>query len=136
MMSINNEVFRCNVCNRYFETPDAIEETHGFSNPPYEKFDVCPNCRRDDFVEFSPYADKIEIASKILYATSALNRYCFCICDIFGSKSENDDLNSCLQTMNELIGEMFDFIPAKIERLIEKMQTDNDVERVLYYLRG
>lgn len=37
--------FQCHECDRRFEKPDIIIETHGLDSPPYEKIGVCPYCK-------------------------------------------------------------------------------------------
>ena len=37
--------YQCHECDRSFEEPDIITETHGLDTPPYEKIAVCPYCK-------------------------------------------------------------------------------------------
>lgn len=37
--------YQCHECDRSFEEPDIITETHGLDTPPYEKIGVCPYCK-------------------------------------------------------------------------------------------
>lgn len=37
--------YQCHECDRRFEEPDFITETHGLDTPPYEKIAVCPYCK-------------------------------------------------------------------------------------------
>lgn len=37
--------YQCHECDRRFEEPDFITETHGLDSPPYEKIGVCPYCK-------------------------------------------------------------------------------------------
>lgn len=37
--------YQCHECDRSFEEPDFVIETHGFELPPYEKMAVCPYCK-------------------------------------------------------------------------------------------
>lgn len=37
--------YQCHECDRRFEEPDIITETHGLETPPYEKIGVCPYCK-------------------------------------------------------------------------------------------
>ncbi len=131
-----NEVFRCNNCNREFETPHIYEEKHGLDNPPYERVAVCPDCKSDDFCLFNKSIDKIDVALKLLYAIAALNRFCYSINDLLGSDCRNSDLGEGIGSMLELTSEMFDFMPVEIEKAISKMQTKTEVERIFNYLKG
>ena len=38
-------MYECFECERHFEEPDFIVETHGLDSPPYEKIGVCPYCK-------------------------------------------------------------------------------------------
>ena len=37
--------YQCHECDRQFDKPDFVTETHGFELPPYEKMAVCPYCK-------------------------------------------------------------------------------------------
>ena len=43
--------YRCNVCGASFDEPKEVIETHGLDHPPYERWEVCPFCREDNFDE-------------------------------------------------------------------------------------
>ena len=42
-------MYYCPDCGNEFETPEKYEEKHGFTEPPYEMFLVCPNCKSTSF---------------------------------------------------------------------------------------
>ena len=63
-------MYYCLDCNKKFEKPLIINESHGLSSPPFEKFSVCPFCKSTDFKEISA-------------------SYCRC-CGARISKTEND----------------------------------------------
>ncbi len=44
-------MYYCKSCGRKFNTPQKSYETHGLSNPPYEKISICPFCNSTDFIE-------------------------------------------------------------------------------------
>lgn len=37
--------YQCHECDRQFDKPDVIKETHGFKDGSYEEFGVCPYCK-------------------------------------------------------------------------------------------
>ena len=37
--------YQCHECDRRFEKPDIVIETHGLDSPPYEEIGVCPYCK-------------------------------------------------------------------------------------------
>ena len=37
--------YQCHECDRRFEEPDIVIETHGLDSPPYEEIGVCPYCK-------------------------------------------------------------------------------------------
>ena len=42
-------MYRCEDCNRKFEKPKKVVETHGQTTPPYEVFYLCPFCNSTSF---------------------------------------------------------------------------------------
>ena len=44
-------MYFCINCNGEFEKPKKEIERHGFSEPPYEEFSVCPFCKSIDIIE-------------------------------------------------------------------------------------
>ena len=76
-------MYYCFDCNRKFEKPLIINERHGLSSPPFEKFSVCPFCESTDFKEISA-------------------SYCRC-CGARISKTENDFCsNACKSRYEQL----------------------------------
>ena len=65
-----------------------------------------------------------------------LNKFGDDIKDIFGSSFENSDFNEGLGLLTEYIDEMFDFITVQKSREILNLRSQNDIERVLLYLKG
>lgn len=41
----------CYDCGNVFEKPAVITETHGFQEPPFEDFLVCPVCKGTDIAQ-------------------------------------------------------------------------------------
>lgn len=41
---------RCRECQEQFDAPYVYYETHGFHEPPYEEWQVCPYCGSPDWV--------------------------------------------------------------------------------------
>lgn len=41
--------YRCRCCHQEFDDPYVYFEKHGFYQPPYEKWVVCPYCLETDF---------------------------------------------------------------------------------------
>lgn len=42
-------MYYCPDCGSEFEKPKQINEKHGFTEPPYEVFLVCPHCNSNSF---------------------------------------------------------------------------------------
>ena len=42
-------MYRCKDCNRKFEIPKKVIETHGQTAPPFEVFYLCPFCNSTNF---------------------------------------------------------------------------------------
>lgn len=131
-----NKAYRCETCKKIFNSPKFYEERHGLDSPPYERVAVCPNCQSDNFYLFETTVEKIEVAEKLLPVIAALNRYSDSIKDVFGIQADNPDFCEGINTINELLYEMFSFIPVETERKISRLHTANEVERVLFYLKG
>lgn len=133
---MKNEKFFCKGCNRLFDTPEIYDEKHGLDAPPYERVAVCPVCSNDDFVGFDVAIEKIEIAEKLLPAVMHLNRYFNMLKNVFGADIKNTDLADGVETVVELIYEMFDFMDVNMQRKIFEMESENDVNKILMYLKG
>ena len=133
---MRNEKFFCKGCNRLFDTPRIYDEKHGLDAPPYERVAVCPVCRSDDFLKFDTVIEKTEVAEKLLPAVMHLNRYFNTLKDVFGADTKNTDLADGVETVVELIYEIFDFIDVDMQRKIFEMESENDVNKILMYLKG
>ncbi len=42
-------MYYCNGCRKHFAMPEIFTERHGFSEPPFEHFAVCPFCKDTRF---------------------------------------------------------------------------------------
>ena len=133
---MKNEKFFCKGCGRLFDTPIIYEEEHGLDSPPYERVAVCPLCRSDNFLKFETVIEKTEVAEKLLPAVIYFNRYISTLKDVFGTHIKNDDLDNGVETVVELISETFDFIDIDVQRQIFEMNSENDVNKILMYLKG
>ncbi len=133
---MNSEKWFCNGCHKMFSAPKFYDEKHGLDAPPYERVAVCPKCSSDDFLRFDAMIEKIEVVEKILLALMRLNRYVNSIEDIFGPHIKNDDLSDSIELMTELISEMFRFVDVDMQRKILEMSSENDLHRILMYLKG
>lgn len=133
---MKNEKFFCKGCSRLFDTPKIYDENHGLDAPPYERVAVCPVCRSDDFLKFDTVIEKTEVAEKLLPAIMHLNRYFNTLNDVFGADIKNDNLADGVETVVELIYEMFDFMDVNMQRKIFEMESENDVNKILTYLKG
>ena len=133
---MRNKKFFCFGCDRIFDTPEYYDESHGLDNPPYERVPICPECKSDDFITFDTMVDKDTVAEKILPAIAALNRLSDNLNDVFGSGMDNDDLSQGIGLLVELVCEMFYFMDVDIEKRLMNMSTNNDVDRVLMYMKG
>ncbi len=40
-------MYYCEECEGEFESPKIFVEKHGLSEPPFERFTVCPRCGSD-----------------------------------------------------------------------------------------
>ena len=47
-------MYYCNDCGREFTCAAQFKETHGFSNPPFEKVSCCPFCGSTEIEEAPP----------------------------------------------------------------------------------
>lgn len=133
---MKNEKFFCKGCSRLFDAPKNYDEKHGLDEPPYERVAVCPVCRSDDFLKFDTVIEKIEVAEKLLPAVMHLNRYINVLKDIFGADIKNTDLADGAETVVELLNEAFDFMDVDMQRKIFEMKSENDVNKILMYLKG
>ena len=41
--------FKCRECGCEFDEPHTYEESHGFTDGPFEKWSECPNCGSCDY---------------------------------------------------------------------------------------
>ena len=41
--------FICQECGYKFDEPSVIEERHGFTHGPFERFEVCPGCNEPGY---------------------------------------------------------------------------------------
>lgn len=130
------KTFNCNACKKHFDAPKFYEEKHGLDTPPYERIAVCPYCYSSDFSEFDTAVYKIDVAERVLNSIAFLNKFGDDIKDIFGSSFENSDFNEGLGLLTEYIDEMFDFITVQKSREILNLRSQNDIEKVLLYLKG
>ena len=130
------QTLRCENCKRTFDIPKFYFEKHGLDAPPFERVAVCPHCRSDEFILFDTAVEKIEVAERLLMTIAAFNRYFDGLKKLFGATCENRDFDEGYAILTEFINEMFDFISVGTEREILKVQTKNDVERILHYLKG
>ena len=78
--------------------------------------------------------EKQAVAAKLLTAIASLNRFWFSFCDLCGRDCENDDFDEGITTIKELVFEMYDYLPARVEKEISVLQTENEAERLLQYL--
>ncbi len=128
--------FFCSKCGKYFDELKIYEERHGFEHPPYERVSVCPLCNGDDYYTFNSYVEKIDIAEKILPIIMRLNRFHNILKKIFGKNISNNDLSDCMEMLVEVIVEMFDFLEVNMQKRILNMDENNEVEKILRYLKG
>ncbi len=133
---MRNKKFFCLGCDRVFDTPEYYDESHGLDSPPYERVATCPECRSDDFITFDTVTYKDDVVEKVIPAIAALNRLSDNLNDVFGNKMNNDDLSEGLGLLTELVCEMFYFMDVDIEKRLMNMSTDNDVDKILMYLKG
>lgn len=135
-MLMKNEKYFCKRCERYFDDVKIYEERHGFEYPPYEKIAVCPNCEGDDFFKFNLIVDKFDVAEKIMAAIMYLNRFSNSLMNVFGERCANSDLSDSIGLMVELVVEAFDFLDVEMQKRILKMDTNDEMERIITYLKG
>ena len=135
-MLMKNERFFCERCHRYFDEPKFYDETHGLDNPPYEKVAVCPICKGDSFLTFNILVEKIDVAEKLLPAIKNFNRYINELKNTFGKNIKNKELSEGVETVIELISELYDFLSVDMQRKILEMTDDNELHRILMYLKG
>lgn len=133
---MRNKKFFCFGCDRVFDTPEYYDESHGLDSPPYERVATCPECMSDDFITFDTVTYKDDVVEKVIPAIAALNRLSDNLNDVFGNKMNNDDLSEGLGLLTELVCEMFYFMDVDIEKRLMNMSTDNDVDKILMYLKG
>lgn len=129
-------MYRCNQCEKIFNTADFYFEKHNLDSPPYERIAVCPYCGNDDFEKYDINIEKIDVAEKILPAIAALNRYWSGIKDVFGNDCINDEFSEVFYELCEFVSELFPFLSVEKEKQIINMHSENDIEKILVYLRG
>lgn len=133
---MRNERFFCNRCHRIFISPEFYDEKHGLDNPPFERVAVCPVCRGDDFLKFDAAVEKYDVVEKILPAVMHLNKHIGELRDVFGDGIRNENLFCGVEMIVEMIGEMFVFFEADMQRKILKLDNDRELKEILMYLRG
>lgn len=129
-------MYRCNCCNKVFDTASFYYERHNLDSPPYEKIAVCPYCEGDNFDKYDISVEKIEVAEAILPIIAALNRYCLGLKDVFGADCINSDLNDGFFGLCEFVSELFPFMSTEMEKQMMNINTDKDVANFLLCLRG
>ena len=130
------KAYRCNSCGKVFSTPQIYYETHNLDSPPYEREAICPKCQSLDFITFEPFVEKSEAAERLLNSIAAFNRYSDIIKNVFGNLSANRDFEEGYETLTEFISEMFSFITVDKEREIFNLKNQNDIQKILLYLKG
>ena len=133
---MKNDKFFCEECHRIFDAPKFYNERRCLDVPPFERVAICPFCDGDEFLIFDTLIEKIEVAEKLIPAVMRLNRYTNSIKNIFGIHIKNNDLDDGVGMMMELIAEMLDFIDANTQVRLLKICNENDVDKILMYLRG
>lgn len=58
------------------------------------------------------------------------------LADLFGSKCNNENFNSGLDILCEIVSENFEFISLSMQQRLLNLTTRNDFERILIYLKG
>lgn len=130
-------MFKCKDCGREFYDFSTYQETHGLDSGPYEDVAVCPECSSDDFTEWEPDIEKIEVASALVDVIVTLNHLHSELSDLFGKNFENEDLENARSISIEIIEEMYgDFISSATSKLLQNGTTDNDAEKILLKLEG
>ena len=133
---MNDKRFYCNKCKSYFNDVKIYFETHGLDNPPYERVAVCPRCDSSDFFNFESSVEKIEIVENLLQIVKCLNLHIESLENIFGIEMKNCELTDGVEMLIELICEMFEFLDFGMQREMFKLTTENDLHKVLKYIKG
>ncbi len=136
LILMKDKRFFCNKCKRYFSDVKTYFETHGLDNPPYERISVCPKCNSDDFFSFESHVEKIEIVERLLQVVKCLNLHIDSLENIFGIAIKNCELTDGVEMLIEIICEMFGFLDSSMQNEMFKMTTENDLNRVLKYIKG
>ena len=131
-----SDTFFCRDCGSVFDTPSSYEETHGFEYGPYESVAICPYCNSDDFVEFEPSVEKIEVAEQIVPIILKLNNYVSELENLYGIEIKNSDLLDSIDNAAEFISDLYDFMDLDLQRKLLKMKSETEAEKILMSLSG
>lgn len=44
-------MFLCSGCGEFFEIPKTVFDGHGFTLPPFEKWELCPYCSSSNIIK-------------------------------------------------------------------------------------
>ena len=123
-------MFRCLDCKKKFDEPMLIEETHGFTNPPFENRYVCPHCRSTNYkLMLKDTFSRRRIIADVLEIMVRMNDFEFLVSDAFNSTALEDTAfdearGMLYELLTVLSGDEVFALPHNIDEAIFSMRTD------------
>ena len=144
--------YQCHECDRQFEEPDIIEETHGMTDGSCEKHGVCPYCK-GYFEEMHPCKicgqhftdDELSggVCDECIYEKSTDIEFCYnleteetikingFIASVFTEEQINEILWNRIKEINRIVNiSCYDFIDSDKSWFAEKLiEEKNNAEK-------
>lgn len=121
-------MFKCLDCKKKFDEPMLIEETHGFTNPPFENRYVCPHCKSTDYkFLLKDTISRRRIIADLLEVMVRMNDFEFLVSDAFNSCALEDT------AFDEARGMLFDLLMVLSGD--EVFSLPSGIDERIFYLR-
>lgn len=129
-------MFKCLNCKAVFEEPKHLTERHGFSNPPFEDWYVCPKCKETGYKPLiRNEIGRREMLSQLVDIMRSLNEFEHSVCDALNSTALDDtEFDVARSDLFELIisvagSDEFE-LPNDIDAKIFDMRSDGESKGV------
>jgi hypothetical protein len=124
-------MYKCKECLKVFDYPDTVIERHGFKEPPYETFSVCPFCKTTGYVEYEPNISKSEVTEDLLLVLCNLNLFNDKLEKVFGENFENKNLDDSVAQIIDMIFKMYPGSDNDTDKLIYSLTDEKEVKSIL-----
>lgn len=129
-------MYKCKECLKVFDYPDTVIERHGFKEPPYETFSVCPFCKTTGYVEYEPNISKSEVAEDLLNILCNLNLFRAELENVFGDNFENGYLDNAISDTCDIIFKMYPDSDTATDKLIYSLKDADGIKPIMKSLEG